>query len=132
MSNNKAREINSPLIEQLINETTPEELAKIDAEMTNNKQQTAVDWYIEQLEYKGDLRETPSIRNIQLNIDTSDYMELKVQAKEMEVAGKEMSYDDGYAEGYKRALEMIDWYIKNHISGMPQDHIVDTNKKVKQ
>ena len=49
-----------------------------------NKQQTAVEWFIEELEYKGDLRETPSIRNIQLNIDTSDYMELKVQAKEME------------------------------------------------
>jgi hypothetical protein len=43
---------------------------------------------------------------------------------------KEMSYADGYAEGYKRALEMIEWYIKNHISGMPQDHIVDSNKKV--
>ena len=41
MTNNKAREINSPIIEELINETTPEELAKIDAEMTNNKQQTA-------------------------------------------------------------------------------------------
>lgn len=52
--------------------------------MINNKQQTAVEWFIEELEYKGDLRETPSIRNIQLNIDTSDYMELKVQAKEME------------------------------------------------
>jgi len=52
--------------------------------MTNNKQQTSVEWFIEELEYKGDLRETPSIRNIQLNIDTSDYMELKVQAKEME------------------------------------------------
>jgi len=52
--------------------------------MTNNKQQTALEWFIEELEYKGDLRETPSIRNIQLNIDTSDYMELKVQAKEME------------------------------------------------
>ena len=52
--------------------------------MTNNKQQTAVEWFIEELEYKGDLRETPSIRNIQLNIDTSDYMELKVQAKEIE------------------------------------------------
>jgi hypothetical protein len=36
---NKAREYSSPLIEELINETTPEELAKIDAEMTNNKQQ---------------------------------------------------------------------------------------------
>jgi len=81
--------------------------------MTNNKQQTAVEWFIEELEYKGDLRETPSIRNIQLNIDTSDYMELKVQAKEMEIAGKEMSYDDGYAEGYKRALELVEWYIKN-------------------
>jgi hypothetical protein len=41
---NKAREYSSPLIEELINETTPEELAKIDAEMTNNKQHTAVEW----------------------------------------------------------------------------------------
>jgi hypothetical protein len=41
-----------------------------------------------------------------------------------------MSYSDGYAEGYKRALEVMEWYIKNHISGMPQDHIGDTNKKV--
>jgi uncharacterized iron-regulated protein len=49
MTNNKAREINSPIIKQLINETTPEELAKIDIEMTNNKQQTAVDWFLDQL-----------------------------------------------------------------------------------
>jgi hypothetical protein len=52
------------------------------------------------------------------------------QAKEMEVMGKEMSYSDGYEEGYKRALEMVEWYIKNYIRGMPQDHIVDTNKMV--
>jgi len=84
--------------------------------MTNNKQQTAVEWFIEELEYKGDLRETPSIRNIQLNIDTSDYMELKVQAKEMEIAGKEMSYADGYAEGYKRALGLIKWNIENQLN----------------
>jgi flagellar biosynthesis/type III secretory pathway protein FliH len=73
MSNNKAREINSPLIKQLIDETTPEELAKIDAEM---------------------------------------------------------SYADGYKEGYKRALEVMEWYIKNHISGMVQDHIGEDNKMV--
>jgi hypothetical protein len=84
--------------------------------MTNNKQQTAVEWFIEELEYKGDLRETPSIRNIQLNIDTSDYMELKVQAKEMEIAGKEISYADGYAEGYKRALGLIKWNIENQLN----------------
>jgi len=47
MTNNKAREINPPIIEELINETTPEELTKIDAEMTNNKQQTAVECQFE-------------------------------------------------------------------------------------
>jgi hypothetical protein len=85
--------------------------------MTNNKQPTAVEWFIEELEYKGDLRETPSIRNIQLNIDTSDYMELKVQAKEMEVMGREMSYSDGYAEGYKRATQLAKWGITKKIKG---------------
>jgi hypothetical protein len=74
MSNNKAREINSPLIKQLIDETSPEELAKIDGEMK--------------------------------------------------------SYADGYKEGYKRALEVMEWYIKNHISGMVQDHIGEDNKMV--
>ena len=34
------------------------------------------------------------------------------QAKEMEVAGREMSYREGYAEGYKRALELIEWKIQ--------------------
>ena len=37
------------------------------------------------------------------------------QAKEMEVMGKEMSYDDGYAEGYKRALDYMTMSIKNAI-----------------
>jgi hypothetical protein len=50
----------------------------------SDKQQTAVEWFIEQLEEKGDLRETPSIMNIQLNIDTTEYLDLKRQAKEME------------------------------------------------
>jgi hypothetical protein len=42
---NKVREYSSPLIEELINETTPEELEKINNEMEamNDKQQTAVD-----------------------------------------------------------------------------------------
>ena len=34
------------------------------------------------------------------------------QAKEMEVMGKEMSYADGYAEGYKRALELVEFAIE--------------------
>jgi hypothetical protein len=47
----------------------------------------------------------------------------------MEVAGKEMSYANGYSEGYKRALEMVEWYIKNYIRGI-EDHIVEANKIV--
>jgi thiamine biosynthesis protein ThiC len=67
--------------------------------MTNNKQQTAVEWLIEELEYKGDLRETPSIKNIQLNIDTSDYMELKQKAKEMEKEKTIKFTEDWYFNG---------------------------------
>jgi flagellar biosynthesis/type III secretory pathway protein FliH len=109
--------------------------------MTNNKQQTAVELFIEELEYKGDLRETPSIRNIQLNIDTSDYMELKVQAKEMYQEEIDQSYRDGfefalinecakqstseankyaegYKEGYKRAVDYMKETLKNKIEVM--------------
>lgn len=45
---------------------------------------TAVEWFIEQLEQKGDAWENVSIRRVQISIDTSDYLELKRQAKQME------------------------------------------------
>lgn len=50
--------------------------------MSNNKQ-SSVDWFISQLEEKGDAWETPSIRNIQFNLDVSEYLALKQQAKAM-------------------------------------------------
>ena len=65
--------------------------------MTNNKQQTAVDWLWE-IAY-----------NRELTIQ--DWK----QAKEMEIAGKEISYADGYSEGYKRGLEVIKWNIENEL-----------------
>jgi hypothetical protein len=46
--------------------------------------QTALQWFIEQLEIKGDMRETQAIRIIQINIDTSEYLEIKKQALQME------------------------------------------------
>ena len=51
--------------------------------MTNNKQQTAVEWFIDQLEEKGDAWENVSIRRVQISIDVSEYMELKTKAKAM-------------------------------------------------
>ena len=89
--------------------------------MTNNKQQTAVEWYANQLHRAvSDTTEA----------STHNHKELLEQAKEMEAIGKEMSYDDGYAEGYKRAYELMEWCMKNYIKGRVQDHIGDTNKKV--
>jgi hypothetical protein len=76
--------------------------------MTNNKQQTAVEWFIEQIEEKGDLRETPSIRNIQLNIDTTEYLDLKRQAKEMEKEKIIEAYHQGVTDEYGDALEFGD------------------------
>jgi len=65
--------------------------------MSNNKQQTAVQWFIEQLEQKGDAWEKVSIRQIKISVDVSDYLDLKRQAKEME---KEQIMDAHYAPKY--------------------------------
>jgi len=78
--------------------------------MTNNKQKTAVEWFLDQL-----------IEHRIIIVDKTTYKVkykheiLLVQAKEMEIAGKEMSYSDGYAEGYKRALELVEWKIQNEL-----------------
>jgi flagellar biosynthesis/type III secretory pathway protein FliH len=65
-----------------------------------NKQQTAVEWLRQEV--------------LKQDIDSSS-RELYKQAKEMEIAGKEMSYADGYKEGYNRAIELTKWAISNLI-----------------
>jgi hypothetical protein len=82
---NKAREINSPVIKQLLDETSPEELAKIDTEMKNNKQQTAVEW-LQSIELERDLT-------------LADWK----QAKEMQKEQIAKAFDDGdYNYHYSR------------------------------
>jgi hypothetical protein len=71
--------------------------------MTNNKQQTPVEWLLNAIETKNGEE------------FSSYYTEFIEQAKEMEIAGKEMSYADGYKEGYKRAIELTKWAISNLI-----------------
>jgi len=86
--------------------------------MTNNKQQKALEWYIikrDEIEMK--------IRLMQISPSEYEQELIKAdeQAKEMEIAGKEMSYDDGYAEGYKRAYELMEWCMKNYIKTREKD-----------
>jgi hypothetical protein len=69
------------------------------------KQQTAIEWFSQQvLDNWNDI-----------DAGARDIIEFFNQAKEMEAIGKEMSYDDGYAEGYKRALDYMTMSIKNAI-----------------
>jgi hypothetical protein len=69
----------------------------------------SVQWFFEQLQKTRDWQRVIN----EANQSSSSVRDVVEQAKEMEVMGKEMSYADGYAEGYKRALELIEWYIKN-------------------
>jgi hypothetical protein len=87
--------------------------------MSDETKKTAVERFIEQLEEKGDLRETPSIRNIQLNIDTTEYLDLKRQALQMEKERMKGMYVEGsFAKmRYYDGLEYIEaeqYYQENY------------------
>jgi hypothetical protein len=69
--------------------------------MTNNKQQTAMEWFLIECGKYGDTAQIPD--------------EVIDEAKEMEIAGKEMSYADGYKEGYHRAIENAKYQINKWI-----------------
>jgi hypothetical protein len=74
--------------------------------MSNNKQ-SSVEWFWNQI---------PEILPFTVDTETAVKLcEAFEQAKEMEVMGREMSYSDGYAEGYKRALDYMTMSIKNAI-----------------
>ena len=79
--------------------------------MTNNKQQTPVEWLISQLQRSKDWHR---ILN-EISQMSSARLDIIEQAKEMEAIGKEMSYAEGYKEGYNRAIELTKWTISNLI-----------------
>jgi hypothetical protein len=72
--------------------------------MTNG----SVQWFLDQLIENGIIIVNRTTYQVKYKHEI-----LLEQAKEMEVMGKEMSYSDGYAEGYKRALELTQWTISN-------------------
>ena len=80
--------------------------------MEKDKQQTAVEWYIIK---RDEIEMKIRLMLICANQYEQELTKADEQAKEMEIAGKEMSYSDGYAEGYKRAIELTKWAISNLI-----------------
>jgi hypothetical protein len=79
--------------------------------MSNNKQQTAVDSIIELCQEL--LANHYSISHDAVCSEVIKFCQ--EQAKEMEVMGKEMSYLEGYKEGYKRACDYMTNTIKDKI-----------------
>ena len=67
-----------------------------------------MEWLISQLQRSKDWQRVLN----EISQMSSARVDIIEQAKEMEVAGKEMSYNEGYKEGYKRALELIEWGIQ--------------------
>ena len=65
----------------------------------NDKQQTAVEQFIEQLEEKGDVWENASMKRIEISIKVEDYLKLINQAKEIEKERIIKSYNQGYRDG---------------------------------
>jgi len=80
----KAREVESELSKKLLDETTPEELEKINRDMNNQTQKTALYNFIKQLELKGEAWENNFTHRIQISIDVDDYRKLKKQCEEIE------------------------------------------------
>lgn len=78
--------------------------------MSNNKQ-SSIDWLISQLQRSKDWNRVLN----ELTQMSSAEVDIILQAKAIEVMGKETSYSDGYSEGYKRALELVHWKIENEL-----------------
>lgn len=80
-----------------------------------HKPETATEWLREEITYdNGTGQRRGSFDEF---VDLTHYFD---QAQEMELVAKEASYALGYSEGYKRSLEMVEWYIKHHIKGDEQ------------
>jgi hypothetical protein len=73
----------------------------------NNKQQTAVEWLIQEIESKGDAWENASIKKIQISIDASEYAELKAQAKKMEKEQMENLWHEAISHGGCKCYDEI-------------------------
>lgn len=101
---------------------------------------TAIQWFTEQMEQRGEARETPALRIVQFNIDTSEYLEIKREAERM---FEKQIVESNYDGQRLHAKSVTDSMMKNNgeayytetygIVGHPNpeiNHVVDTNEMV--
>ena len=78
--------------------------------MTNNKQQTAVEWLWE-IAYNRELTVEDWKQAKEMYQDEIEAAAIKQCATESTI--KASSYSEGYKDGYNRALELSKWAISN-------------------
>jgi hypothetical protein len=71
-----------------------------------------LEWYIDQF---GILAMQSFNNEISVDEFHVKRKELEKQCEEMIIKSKESIYADGYSEGYKRALGLIEWMVKTEI-----------------
>ena len=99
----KAREIESPIVKQLLDETTPEQFNKIDKEMSNDKK-TAVEWLENQMKTSKYFYKLMEDINSRSTVAQSNIFQ---QAKAMEKKQIEMAHEIGYINGGKASYKML-------------------------
>jgi len=119
----KAREVESSIVKQLLDETTPEELNKIDKQMSN---QTAVNWLIQTLE--SDIKVDES-NMVNIRIHEHDYIKSKQVALEMEKEQIMNSWALGVTSDDNMTAEQ--YYNEQYVSKESNDHIGDANEMIK-
>jgi len=100
--------------------------------MTNNKQQTSIDWFFDQLvlhriiiingttywdkvktKYEILLQQAKEMHQDEIDQSYRDGFEFALINECAKQSTSEASkYAEGYKEGYKRALELVEWKIK--------------------
>ena len=82
--------------------------------MTNNKQQTAVEWLMEQFwNNEGMLTSKKLEKALEMEKDQMDAEIIKICAEQS--TSEASKYAQGYKEGYKRAIELSKWALSNLI-----------------
>ena len=82
--------------------------------MEKDKQQTAVEWLIEQFwNNEGMLTSKKLEKALEMEKDQMDAEIIKICAEQS--TSEASKYDQGYKEGYKRAVELSKWALSNLI-----------------
>jgi hypothetical protein len=77
--------------------------------MSNNKQQTPIEWLREEITY-----DNGTGQRLGSFIETVDLTEYFNKAKEMENEDYLGKYSDGYLEGFNRALALVELTVEEH------------------